>query len=442
MSTRTGRRIRIPKPLEGLIPTSHSALPSQYASVIPNAPSPIQSTSSDVSMDVASSAHMVYNSEPNTFGIFRQYSRIPQEDPEADLSIDWSCDAPRLQQVYSSEEDLEIRHKSVAFLTRPLNVASAPDPSQGDYGPFDNASQFRLCDYFYGRSDVKSKDAFDDFVNMLHSQGFKVEDLEGFSAAKAERLLDEWVGSPDGVFSGEDGWYKTSVFIPLPKAGANHHSEDDAPQAEVKGVVHRRLLDLIKGVVTDSASRFAKRYHWVPHMLWWNPDIAEQIPSTGLNESLFCSPMSVQHPSTPSGSPMSTSSDPQADGTVPTNSTHTRSGSSSPHRHAPPSPYRVLTDCYNSDAILEEDEKIQKMPRIEGDDPSMEYAIIPLLAWSDETHLSSFGSAALWPIYIYFGNLSKYVRGRPTEFMAQHLAYIPSVRIFPVTLRHCGLIFE
>ena len=80
-----------------------------------------------------------------------------------------------------------------------------------------------------------------------------------------------------------------------------------------------------------------------------------------------------------------------------------------------------------------EDEKIQKMARIEGDDPQMEYAIIPLLAWSDETHLSSFGSAALWPIYIYFGNLSKYVRGRPTEFMAQHLAYIPQVH-FAATL--------
>ncbi len=58
---------------------------------------------------------------------------------------------------------------------------------------------------------------------------------------------------------------------------------------------------------------------------------------------------------------------------------------------------------------------------------SIEYCILPLLLWSDATHLSSFGSAALWPIYLYFGNLSKYVRGRPTEFAAQRLAYIPEV---------------
>ena len=77
--------------------------------------------------------------------------------------------------------------------------------------------------------------------------------------------------------------------------------------------------------------------------------------------------------------------------------------------------------------MLEEDEKIRKLPRVEGDDPSVEYAVLPILLWSDETVLSNFGTAALWPIYLYLGNLSKYVRGRPTEFAAHHLAYIPNV---------------
>ncbi len=77
--------------------------------------------------------------------------------------------------------------------------------------------------------------------------------------------------------------------------------------------------------------------------------------------------------------------------------------------------------------MLEEDEKIRNMPRADGDAPDVEYAILPLLLWSDETCLSQFGSAKLWPIYLYFGNLSKYVRGRPTEFAAHHVAYIPNV---------------
>ena len=78
--------------------------------------------------------------------------------------------------------------------------------------------------------------------------------------------------------------------------------------------------------------------------------------------------------------------------------------------------------------MLEEDEKIRKAPRNPQDDESVEYGVLPILIYSDATKLSDFGHASLWPIYIYFGLLSKYVRGRPTEFAAQHLAYIPEVR--------------
>jgi len=31
------------------------------------------------------------------------------------------------------------------------------------------------------------------------------------------------------------------------------------------------------------------------------------------------------------------------------------------------------------------------------------------MLWSDSTHLASFGNASLWPIYLYIGNLSKYI---------------------------------
>lgn len=86
--------------------------------------------------------------------------------------------------------------------------------------------------------------------------------------------------------------------------------------------------------------------------------------------------------------------------------------------------------------MLDEDQKIRKMPRIPGDDADLEYAVLPLLFYSDETLLSNFGSASLWLIYLYFGNLSKYIRGRPTEFAAHHLAYIPTVWTTPITVSH------
>ena len=48
---------------------------------------------------------------------------------------------------------------------------------------------------------------------------------------------------------------------------------------------------------------------------------------------------------------------------------------------------------------------------------------------SDETHLTDFGNAKAWPIYLMLGNLSKYIRSQPNSGAMHHLAYIPSVRM-------------
>ena len=49
------------------------------------------------------------------------------------------------------------------------------------------------------------------------------------------------------------------------------------------------------------------------------------------------------------------------------------------------------------------------------------------MLWSDSTHLANFGSASVWPLYLYFGNLSKYFRGKPGSGASNHITYIPSV---------------
>jgi len=90
---------------------------------------------------------------------------------------------------------------------------------------------------------------------------------------------------------------------------------------------------------------------------------------------------------------------------------------------------RVYTDVYNSDAMLEEDAKIRALPQDPSDDPETELAIASILLWSDSTHLASFGTASLWPIYMFLGNLSKYTRGKPSAFAGQHLAYVPTVSL-------------
>ncbi|PIL35257.1 hypothetical protein GSI_01982 [Ganoderma sinense ZZ0214-1] len=352
----------------------------------------------------ASPEEEIYRTEPDGFGIFREYARRPRTDPEAGDSLESVSDAPGLDKP--TEQDVP-KYSSIAWITRAVAITVNPTSSTPDYGPFKNASQFRLMDYFYGRSDTKSLDALDDLIAVIRSPGFSPDDLEGFSARTAEHALDVWV-SPSGIFSAQDGWHESSVEVSLPKTGAKYKSEEDAPKFPVVGLIHRKLLPLIKSIIQDTASRFSHAYHWFPHRKFWSPPgpgsctsfPTEATPSTGTSSA-----------STQSSSSTSSSA----------------KTPSQPERASPPCPIRVYTDCYNSNAMLEADAAIRMKPRVPGDAPGVEYVILPLLLWSDATLLSNFGSASLWPIYLYFGSLSKYVRGRPTEFAAHHLAYIPGL---------------
>ena len=90
---------------------------------------------------------------------------------------------------------------------------------------------------------------------------------------------------------------------------------------------------------------------------------------------------------------------------------------------------RVYGELYHSDAFINEHRRVQDRSRPPPDDPGckLEKVIAALMFWSDSTHLTNFGTAKLWPIYLFFGNLSKYIRSQPSSGACNHLAYIPSV---------------
>ena len=84
---------------------------------------------------------------------------------------------------------------------------------------------------------------------------------------------------------------------------------------------------------------------------------------------------------------------------------------------------RIYSELYNSDCFLQEH---AKLPKDTSD--GIESVIAALMIWSDATQLGSFGNTSLWPMYLFFGNQSKYTRAKPSEFAAHHLAYVPKVR--------------
>jgi len=85
----------------------------------------------------------------------------------------------------------------------------------------------------------------------------------------------------------------------------------------------------------------------------------------------------------------------------------------------------VFSEAYSSPAFVEAHAEVNALPR--DPDDNLERVVASLMMWSDATHLTNFGDASLWPFYLFFGNQSKYTRGKPTASACHHVAYIPTV---------------
>ena len=233
--------------------------------------------------------------------------------------------------------------------------------------------------WFYDSSLMKSLGTLNNLVHqVLLAPDFNTDELTGFDAAKEAKRLDNFVPSAPEEGSSmskqlNDGWIETSIPIHLPCDGISHISDAAAPVFHVKGFLYRKPLEVLKAAYQEHS---AAQFHISPFEEYWKPS-----------------------PESP--------------------------------------PERIYSELYNSDAYIQEHEKIRSQPRPECE---LEIVIAPIMLWSDSTHLTSFGHASLWPIYLYVGALSKYTRAKPSSFAAHHLAYIPKVRYPPFFLKNHNLI--
>ena len=87
---------------------------------------------------------------------------------------------------------------------------------------------------------------------------------------------------------------------------------------------------------------------------------------------------------------------------------------------------RLYGEAYTSDEMISMYEEVQNVPP-HPDYPDVENIVIELAPYSNATTLAQFGTASLWPMYIFFRNLSKYIHCQPSSNAAHHAAYFPSV---------------
>jgi hypothetical protein len=91
-----------------------------------------------------------------------------------------------------------------------------------------------------------------------------------------------------------------------------------------------------------------------------------------------------------------------------------------------PIPIRVHGELYTSPAFIEVYRELQNSPPEPG--CTAPRNIVALMFASDSTHLTSFGDAQIWPLYLFFGNESKYRRCKPSCRLGNHVAYFQRVR--------------
>ncbi|KAH9912562.1 uncharacterized protein B0H18DRAFT_1088384 [Fomitopsis serialis] len=209
---------------------------------------------------------------------------------------------------------------------------------------------------------------------VLMDKEFDIEELRGFKVARETARLDA-IDVADETLRTVDGWRRVAITVPVPKERVKYSSEADAPHFVIDNVYIRSLVDTMKEAASDPD---ATTYNWIPYEYLWNRPVDNPLTDA-------------------QGRPLTEK-------------------------------VRLYSDVCDSQEALDEDARIRAWAREHcNDPPDVEVAMVPIMLWSDSTHLASFGSASLWPIYAFFGFVSKYVRAKPNSFSAHHLAYIPKL---------------
>ena len=263
----------------------------------------------------------------------------------------------------------------------PFGITDPPAKSESEspsYLPFKNLSVFRMMKWFYDASMTKSLKSLNSLVHdVLLAPGFSLDHLDGFDAAKEAKRLDDYqLERQETSDSGPGKIHDGWIEATVPiSLPGDNVSHSSEEDAPVFNVSGLLYRKPLEVLKAAFKESAAEQCHLSPFEEYWKPT-----------------------PESP--------------------------------------PECIYSKLYNSDAFILEHEKIRSQPRPQC---NLKTVIAAIMVWSDSTHLTNFRNATLWPIYLYLGGLSKYIRAQPSSFSAHHLAYIPKVFKlvqFPISVSH------
>ena len=323
-----------------------------------------------LSQPSATSEHSLFCTEANSFGVYQKYRHgAPTITPDEFFTMSSVLDAGPLAQDLS-----ESQSKASWWSSFGLSSLNSVEHAVGNYfAPFLNASIFLLMSWFYDGSSIKSYAEIDRLVhNVIQHEDFKASDFDNsFSTARKAERMDKNRESKAAS--------KTSdTSLPF--------SPEDG---WIKGSVSIPLpCDGFKFDSEEHAPKFVIDGIWYRRPL----EVIKVAFSEHAAEHFHTTPFKE----------------------------YWKPSESEPEE-------RIYSETFTADVFNEEYDLLQNAQRT-GPNSHLEAFVAGIIFYSDSTHLANFGNASLWPLYMYIGNQSKYVRAKPGEFAAHHIAYIPKVR--------------
>lgn len=239
---------------------------------------------------------------------------------------------------------------------------------------FPNFTIASLMNWQWTGSAMKSIEEMVALLDILKSDEFDKSHLEGFDIRKETARLDGSLAFEESTSC--EGWRESDVTIQVPD-GKRREGPNQEPLAQFTfpGLHHQSLTAVIHAAFEDNSS---KNFHYTLFKSIWRPS-----SSTYFQQSASAAETAEE---------------------------------------------RIYDEIYSSDAMIEEHTRLQNSPAEPG--CKLERIVAAMMFWSDSTHLAQFSTASLWPVYLYFGNQSKWLRGKPRAASCHHVAYIPKVPSF------------
>jgi Plavaka transposase len=311
-----------------------------------------------------------YCTEENSFGIYRKYSLGPPTiTPDDSFTLSSISDS-----VSIARDPADSRSKASWWSSFGSSCLTTLENATDNYfTPFLNASVFLLMAWYYNGSSIKSYADIDKLIHdVVRHEDFRASDFgETFSTAREAERMDKHQAS---------------------KSSASSDNCEDLPfkpgDGWISGCVSIPLpCDGFRFNSEEDAPRFVVNQIWYRRPL----EVIKKAFTEPAAEKFHISPFNEYW---------------------------------KPSQDGPEE--RLYSETYTADLFNDEYETLLATPR-EGPNSKLEPFVAGIVFYSDSTHLTSFGTASLWPIYMYIGNQSQYIRGKPSEFAAHHIAYIPKV---------------